>query len=160
MHTLTFISQSIMDESTRGMEMRQLMTSCHQRNLRRGLTGVMFLRGNIFYQTLEGPKNEVQRVYSKIKSDKRHDSIYVVLDEPIEERRFPEWSMECFYQPECGDDLLATLERLGKHLTKHEEFSPSAVYNFSWKMVAELAAFRLSEASTKAAEQIQIRKAA
>ena len=102
----------------------------------------------------------MHQVYSKIKSDKRHDTIYVVLDEPIEERRFPEWSMECFYQPECGDDLLATLEHLGKHLFKHGEFGPSAVYNFSWKMVAELAAFRLSEASTKAAEQFLMKKAA
>ncbi|MDA8586298.1 BLUF domain-containing protein [Rhodobacteraceae bacterium] len=144
MHTLTYFSRSLLSENTRETEMHRLMSASREHNLSLGITSVLCLRGDIFYHTLEGPKDEVLRVFNSIKSDKRHDSVYLIMNEPIEERRFSSWAMECFYQPECDDDLLASLEKLGSYLFKHGEFSPSAVYIFSWKMVAELAAFRLS----------------
>jgi len=44
-------------------------------------------------QSLEGEESVVRELYARIKADVRHTSVFTLIDQPIEEREFPEWSI-------------------------------------------------------------------
>mmetsp|Transcript_18615 Transcript_18615/g.22746 ORF Transcript_18615/g.22746 Transcript_18615/m.22746 type:complete len:143 (+) Transcript_18615:1197-1625(+) len=45
------------------------------------------------YQFLEGPKNQVEKLYSNIMRDTRHQHVVALLQIPIKERVFKSWGM-------------------------------------------------------------------
>lgn len=47
-----------------------------------------------FFQILEGQKDQVLGIYSKIKTDSRHKDVRVLQEDKRDDRRFPDWSME------------------------------------------------------------------
>ncbi len=55
--------------------------------------GVLLFRNGYFLQLLEGPDQAVRRKMDTIKHDPRHTKVTVLLEEVIEERQFPEWTM-------------------------------------------------------------------
>ena len=62
-------------------------------NPRYGITGMMLYADGDILQVLEGPKNEVTALFEKIQRDPRHIDVFVVIDEVLAVRHFPEWSM-------------------------------------------------------------------
>lgn len=46
-----------------------------------------------FFQVIEGPAEKVELLFEKIARDDRHSGIIRVIDEEIEQRSFPDWSM-------------------------------------------------------------------
>jgi hypothetical protein len=71
----------------------ELLDLSRERNQARGLTGMLLYAGGHFIQTLEGSPIVVDATYERIAQDPRHRSLIVALREPVEERRFPDWSM-------------------------------------------------------------------
>lgn len=61
------------------------------------LTGMLLYRRGRFFQVLEGPQDAVDELMTKIRRDPRHTGVRVLLTEPLEERRFSEWTMG--YEP-------------------------------------------------------------
>ncbi len=58
-----------------------------------GITGVMlYVRGSII-QVLEGDRDALEALYSKIERDTRHTNISKVFSRPITKRLFAEWNM-------------------------------------------------------------------
>ncbi len=49
-------------------------------------------------QILEGEKDEVKKLYEKIKNDDRHDSVILLSENYVQETYFHEWSM-AYYEP-------------------------------------------------------------
>lgn len=47
----------------------------------------------MFLQLLEGEKETVENLFEKIKDDKRHSNIVLIVKEKVEERLFSDWSM-------------------------------------------------------------------
>lgn len=62
-------------------------------NERLGITGVLVTCGGVFLKVLEGPPEEVERVYDRIVTDVRHRHPLLLSDERVEERMFPDWFM-------------------------------------------------------------------
>ena len=62
-------------------------------NMRDGITGALIVRGDIYLQLLEGPRNAVEDAYQRIRRDDRHTDIRGVKRTRITERLFPEWAM-------------------------------------------------------------------
>jgi len=58
-----------------------------------GVTGILLYRGGNFIQALEGPDDAVEATYQRIRRDPRHYGVYVLVDEPLDQRRFESWSM-------------------------------------------------------------------
>lgn len=77
--------------------LRQILDDARPRNARLGITGVLLYRQGRFYQYLEGPEPEVRALYESIRRDSRHDRLRVLMERPIAQRTFPEWSMG--YEP-------------------------------------------------------------
>ncbi|WP_322409892.1 BLUF domain-containing protein [Microbacterium invictum] len=74
--------------------LRDILTESRENNAQSGVTGVLLYREGQFVQVLEGPRDTVESLVRTITDDPRHTDIRVVLDEPIDERQFGEWTME------------------------------------------------------------------
>lgn len=62
-------------------------------NTRDAITGLLLYRGGNFMQLLEGDEDAVWRAHARITEDPRHRGIMTILQEPIEQRLFTDWSM-------------------------------------------------------------------
>ncbi|HKI69562.1 MAG TPA: BLUF domain-containing protein [Verrucomicrobiae bacterium] len=63
------------------------------RNKRAGITGLLLFRDGCFMQVLEGEEQTVKALFTKIRHDPRHHNVISLLQEPIEERSFPNSAM-------------------------------------------------------------------
>lgn len=70
-----------------------LLGQSRRNNTRLGLTGLLLYRDGQFMQVLEGPDAAVRALYATIGRDPRHQGVRTLLEEPITERRFPDWAM-------------------------------------------------------------------
>ncbi|MDE0545368.1 BLUF domain-containing protein [Microbacterium sp. C7(2022)] len=77
--------------------LRGILITSRENNSRDDITGMLLYRGGQFVQILEGRADRVHALLEKIRADARHTDLTVLLDEPIDERQFAEWSMG--YQP-------------------------------------------------------------
>ena len=143
---IAYISEVSIPPALRGREINDILESAQHRNKKLGVTSVLFLRGNTFFQTLEGPNDAVRSVFQNIQEDDRHSSLYVLFDEPIEQRRFSDWSIECFHEVSCERDYLDIFHEIGEHFSRGVGFDPHGVYLYCSRLVAALAANRLQVA--------------
>lgn len=59
-----------------------------------GITGILLYADSLFFQYLEGTKENIQALYIKILQDQRHHTVTTLMDEPIDNRLFSDWSMK------------------------------------------------------------------
>ena len=72
-----------------------IISASHRNNSSVGITGILVLGSGIFFQWIEGPKEEVMSLVELIETDRRHELMTVLsTDEEIRERIFPSWDME------------------------------------------------------------------
>lgn len=64
------------------------------KNRRLDITGCLWFDRDRFLQTLEGPDESVDAVYSQIEKDRRHEQVTLLLREPQANRLFPRWAMK------------------------------------------------------------------
>ena len=79
-----------------------LLEQSRSSNEQDGLTGVLVYRDDRFLQLLEGPDDVVRERMRVIEADDRHGTIRVLLEDEIEERQFPDWTMG-FVMTDNGD---------------------------------------------------------
>ncbi|MEP5759086.1 MAG: BLUF domain-containing protein [Litoreibacter sp.] len=146
MQMISYISESKMPADKQKLELDTILRTAQKRNAKLGISGVLFLRGNTFFQTFEGPTVAVQNLLQSILADDRHEHLYLLMNEPIDQRRFSSWSMECFHEPSFAEDYLGVMHQIGQHFRDETTFSPSGIYSYCWRMVAAMASCRLSSA--------------
>ncbi|WDF32572.1 BLUF domain-containing protein [Arthrobacter agilis] len=74
-----------------------LLALSRDNNARHDLTGMLLYRNGRFLQVLEGPEDALRRRMSIIAADPEHTDVRVLLQETIDERQFPDWTMG--YEP-------------------------------------------------------------
>ena len=70
-----------------------LLLGARRKNSRLGLTGMLLYHQDSFFQVLEGRSAIVESLYERISVDDRHTKIVKLINEPIEQRSFSEWTM-------------------------------------------------------------------
>lgn len=70
-----------------------ILASSRKTNPALGVTGLLCHSDEIFMQVLEGGRDTVNHLYSRICSDSRHRDVIVLHYEEITERRFSNWTM-------------------------------------------------------------------
>ena len=95
-------------------------------NRRHQITGILLYNGFTFVQTIEGPREACRDLFSRIEADARHSEVRAFGLQPIEVRRFPDWSMRLLWREELRTlvpelDLLdlkdqADVERLHRRI--------------------------------------------
>ncbi|WP_394285153.1 BLUF domain-containing protein [Corynebacterium sp.] len=73
--------------------MDAILTVARQHNASAGITGLLLLRGGMFVQFLEGSAEEIDQLLASIRQDVRHTDVKVIIEEPVDRRRFPDWRM-------------------------------------------------------------------
>jgi AcrR family transcriptional regulator len=81
-------------------EVHDLAGEAAARNLRIGVTGLLFSISDRFIQVLEGDAETVGALYRRISADPRHGQVIKVLDAAINDRAFADWSMRLVTEDE------------------------------------------------------------
>lgn len=62
-------------------------------NAREGITGALGFSGGHYVQLLEGTTAALDGLLTKLAADPRHQSLAILVREPVERRMLPGWSM-------------------------------------------------------------------
>jgi hypothetical protein len=91
LRSLTYVSSAT--ALLTGDELLAMLRTIRPRNAELDLSGMLLYSGGNIMQVLEGPAPVVERTFAQIARDERHHDVTVLVDEPVDERAFPDWSM-------------------------------------------------------------------
>ncbi|WXF92777.1 BLUF domain-containing protein [Curtobacterium flaccumfaciens pv. flaccumfaciens] len=74
-------------------ELAQILAVGREKNTRLGVTGMLAHRDDNCIGIIEGEDDVVRERFDQVRADPRHTNVRVLLDEPITQRSFPDWSM-------------------------------------------------------------------
>ena len=96
----------------------RILLVSRRNNAKVSIVGGLYYGDNRFFQYLEGDEDAVRNTYLRIQQDPRHRNVRTLIEEPIADRSFTNWSMK--YVPASAD----VQAFLGRH--KLAEFNPLA----------------------------------
>ncbi len=77
------------------VEVERIVQSAKRNNAARGITGVLVFGSGVFFQWIEGPAAQIQRLIATLQTDPRHyDFVPLSQGEDKRERLYPNWEME------------------------------------------------------------------
>ncbi|PZE86833.1 BLUF domain-containing protein [Curtobacterium sp. MCBD17_032] len=100
---LSLIYSSVATDTFDDAALADLLAQSRDANERNDVTDMLLFRNGYFLQLLEGPDAAVRGKMSTIKTDPRHTKVTMLVEELIEERQFPEWTMA--FAPTSESDL-------------------------------------------------------
>lgn len=91
----TFVYCSRAAEGVDDAEVGRIVEAAQRRNIARGITGVLVFGNGVFFQLIEGPTGEIQKLMASLRCDRRHyDVVSLDWSEERRERLYPNWEME------------------------------------------------------------------
>ncbi len=104
-HHIVYCSKAVQHMDDEAID--KIIATAKHHNPRLGITGLLVFGSGIFFQWLEGPKDNVTSLYKKISADSRHsDVVLLTKEDEFRERLFPNWDMELV----AAEDISAVLE--------------------------------------------------
>jgi len=97
-------------------EINNILTDSYVNNKNRGIKGVLLYAQGFFVQCIIGNKVDIQQTFERIKKDKRHEDIVVIVSGEVEELLFDDWTMSY-----VNEDAYRTLV---EPIVKNEIFNP------------------------------------
>ncbi len=107
-------------EASRSLTRQELLAlhaRAREKNSRVGITGMLIHKDGRFAQVLEGEEGAVRQLFDIIRQDGRHRDVKILMEGPIAQREFADWSMG--FQDLQDNDLLGLyghVKPLGKSL--------------------------------------------
>lgn len=92
LYQLIYLSTAQRDDYS-DAQLQDILASAVRHNQADGITGMLLHSYGCFMQLLEGEEAAVKATFARIEQDPRHKECVVLLEEEIDERTFPEWSM-------------------------------------------------------------------
>ena len=91
---LQYVSyMSVQTQVMTKQEVENFLFKIREKNKRLAITGVLLLIQGKFVQYIEGPAEEIETVYSKIKTDPRHNELLLLDQGDTSTRQFKNWDM-------------------------------------------------------------------
>jgi hypothetical protein len=104
-HNIVYCSQAAQHMDEEALE--KIIATARHHNPIFGITGLLVFGSGIFFQWLEGPKDNVTSLFKIISADLRHSNVVLLTKEDeFRERLFPNWDMELV----AAEDISAVLE--------------------------------------------------
>jgi hypothetical protein len=76
-------------------QVQRIIATARRSNAEYGITGMLVFGSGIFFQWLEGPRDNVTALMTRLHADTRHNNIVLLSEvEEVRERLFPDWDME------------------------------------------------------------------
>lgn len=143
MHLISYVSNSLIQPQMVQAALADINETAVRRNSEMEITGVLFFQNDHFYQVIEGPKPDLDTLFGKLEQDDRHTALNKLVDRPVSERAFADWSMEVFFVDNPDIVNPRTLSLL--HALYHENFGADAsdLVSFTKHMIDELDTFRI-----------------
>ena len=102
----TFVYCSRATEGVDDVEVGRIVEAAQRSNFTRGITGVLVFSNGVFFQLIEGPAVQIQKLIATLHLDPRHcDVVSLDWSEDRRERLYPNWEMERVE----ADDIRAVL---------------------------------------------------
>ncbi|HEU0044233.1 BLUF domain-containing protein [Sphingomonas sp.] len=70
-----------------------ILETARRNNARRGITGALICRQDIYLQLIEGDADAIDMLYARISEDDRHLAVTLLSRIAVSARLFPEWAM-------------------------------------------------------------------
>jgi hypothetical protein len=126
-HNIVYCSQAAQHMDKDALE--KIIATAKHHNPRFGITGLLVFGSGIFFQWLEGPRDNVTSLLKIITADPRHsDVVLLTKEDEFRERLFPNWDMELV----AAEDISTVLED-----AMHEASDPKQK-NTLYNMLQEL----------------------
>jgi hypothetical protein len=104
-HHIVYCSKAAHHMDKEALE--KIIATAKHHNPRFGITGLLVFGSGIFFQWLEGPKDNVTSLFKMISADSRHsDVVLITKEDEFRERLFHNWDMELV----AAEDIIAVLE--------------------------------------------------
>lgn len=100
----------------------RILMESRRNNAKNEIVGGLYYGDDQFFQYLEGEEEAVGRLYDRIARDERHRNVVILLEEPIKQRTFTNWSMK--YVP-LSSDVNRFLDSQGMDTFRPSEFNRS-----------------------------------
>ena len=126
MISITYVSSGIQLFTT--SELHALLQKSREANLKHGITGMLLYNVGSFMQAIEGPDDAVYQLYRNIQQDRSHHMVTTLIDQPIQQRAFPEWSMGFKDMTGPGRPSVAGFTNFLRDWRDREEYSNSPSY--------------------------------
>lgn len=91
MKNIVYVSTSI--EPLSKEQLLEILTTSRVYNQKYLISGVLLYAEGTFIQVLEGDEYEVDQIFAKIMTDRRHKNIIKLINSPISHRSFADWLM-------------------------------------------------------------------
>jgi hypothetical protein len=116
MHHIVYMSRA-----TKHFPPGELNDLCHQsaeHNRENSITGLLIYDGHRYMQLIEGHKESVEALMSRISLDTRHSHITYLTDASVANRSFTGWALTCigFQQNTTSAKLLADVKYKVRHM--------------------------------------------
>lgn len=72
----------------------KILGESRQNNQKRNLVGALYYGGGCFFQCLEGDKQDIDALYTKLLKDSRHRDLKVLKYQPVDKIAFTNWEMK------------------------------------------------------------------
>jgi hypothetical protein len=100
-------------------EVAKIIATAKRHNPRFGITGLLVYGSGIFFQWLEGPRDQVSSLMKIISNDPRHLNLVVLSQEDeIRDRLFADWDMEWVQASEISEVLEGALKEAAEDKQK------------------------------------------
>jgi hypothetical protein len=129
MITLLYLSSAVQRFSD--AELVELLTKAREKNDRLGVTGMLLYHDGNFLQVLEGDEASVRPLFDTINKDTRHQSVIKLIERPLPERQFGEWSMAFRTMDDLPmNEVTGYSDFLNTPFAEELKARPSAAYQF------------------------------
>ncbi len=116
MFRLIYTSRAVADLSNQ--DISQILATARRRNAAEGITGLLLYNQRHILQVLEGPRDEVEACFHRIKQDTRHSRVLLLNQGPVASAFFTDWFMgyDVLGAEDVQSEAVITLEQLRDRL--------------------------------------------
>jgi hypothetical protein len=84
---------SIANQEMPDKHLEAMLKKARPKNEKAAITGMLLYRDGFFIQALEGELDAIENLFANISKDERHRNVILVYKNPIQQRRFSDWTM-------------------------------------------------------------------
>lgn len=91
---IIYVSEYRGDQDTICDDLRAIRDTSKEINLAEGITGVLLYENRHFVQAIEGGEAEIAALVERLRADRRHRDMRILVDIEIASRHFGQWNMD------------------------------------------------------------------
>ncbi len=104
---IVYVSDAVGDAALGLLPLIDIIGASDRNNRRDHLTGVLMRHEGRFFQAVEGARVDLDRLMARLRADRRHVNIRILVDAPIAQRLFADWSMAQVDMPSALASLVS-----------------------------------------------------